>query len=388
MTKFQRILTLLVAAVCGGCTTISLERYTLNQVQSSKEFQIKQVLNALATVAANPDALPSFAVLEDGISRVQDTETLNAITVWTRAVGSFASQNLGVTLSRMPQGQWTVDPVVDDEQLAALRCACQWVLYGPEAACKDRPGLLTDPQQDFSPGPHFGVADRLAHLPPGWLHVGRITEVPAFACSKAHCGNTWVWVMPDGTEGLADFILVLLDIATLDPASGANPPPLLVTLTKTYITHIPDLSEGKGKADDKGKKGKTDDKGKKKKTDGKTEKGKTDDNQKFSVLSCYQEIRMIRPENKRLIEDKILKAVSDQNSKGKVDISWDEWMRYSIPYHGTRANTSPQGGMSLSTPRNRTMLSNYRGFPAQAPPPGGAMSSQKRPSPLLPLSPP
>jgi hypothetical protein len=78
--------------------------------------------------------------------------------------------------------------------------------------------------------------NRLVRLPQGWLHIGRLCDVPLTACYKDHCGDTWVWVMPDGIEGLAGFTLVLQDIATLNvtPSDGSVPPnitpPLLVTL--------------------------------------------------------------------------------------------------------------------------------------------------------------
>jgi len=222
---------LAVATACVGCTTASLERHSLTQIHSTADYRCGAALNCLAAVAADPANLPSFAVLSDGAAKVTDTGTLSSTTTWTRAVGSFAMQTLGVTAIHSPQENWTIDPVADYSQLQAMRAACRWVLYGPEHANGDPPGILNSPTQDPSPGPHFGVADRLARLPAGWLHVGGLKDVPLGACHKGHFDSTWVWVMPDGTEGLADFTLVLHDIATLDPNAGANiAPPLLVIL--------------------------------------------------------------------------------------------------------------------------------------------------------------
>ena len=131
-----------------------------------------------------------------------------------------------------------VDPSAEYTQLEALRSACQWVLYGPERANGDYPGILDSPINNPYPGHHFGVADRLRQLPCGWLHVGRLIEVPLAACYKAHHGDTWVWVDSEGMKGLAEFTLVLLDIATLDLNDGdaSQAPPVLVTLIRQPST--------------------------------------------------------------------------------------------------------------------------------------------------------
>jgi hypothetical protein len=145
-------------------------------------------------------------------------------------------------MTRTPQENWSVSPVADYTQLEAMRCACQWVLTGQDHS--NVAPILADPEdpnnaiENSTPGyhPHFGVAWRLGRLPPGWLHCGRFCEVPYNALYKSHCGDTWVWVLPDGLEGLAGFTLVLQDIATLNVAPTDNSlpanltPPVLVTL--------------------------------------------------------------------------------------------------------------------------------------------------------------
>jgi hypothetical protein len=226
----------LAGVACLGCTTTSLERYTVSQIQSAADYRSEAALRCLAAVAANPGALPAFATLADGATSVKDTATLSATTTWTRAIGGFATQALAPMLGRSPNELWTVDPVADHTRLEAMRCACRWVLYGPERACADCAGILADPVTDHSPGPHFGVAARLERMPAGWLHVGRLKDVPVHARFKAHCGDTWAWVMPDGTAGLAEFVLVLHDIATIDIDFGATvTPPVLVTLSQARL---------------------------------------------------------------------------------------------------------------------------------------------------------
>jgi len=222
-----------VALGCAGCTTTALEQYTLRQIQSSVDYRYQATLNCLAAVADNPDALPSLCLQSSGGTRLTDMESASATTTWNRMVGSFAMQTLGVTLNRSPQEQWTVVPVADYSQMEALRCACLWMLGGPEAIRTSFDGILDSPVANRSPGPHFGVAKRLADIPPGWLCCGGIKDVPACAAYSAHCGRTWVWVMPDGLGGLSQFTLVLLDIATLDVANGVTQAPVLVTLFTT-----------------------------------------------------------------------------------------------------------------------------------------------------------
>src|SRR5579884_1659932 len=237
-------ITLVAAACCAGCTSTSLERYTLDQIRSSGEFRNTEALNCLAAVAADPNALPSMALIADGITHVQDMVSISPTTTWTRAVGSFATQSLGVTTMRSPQGSWDIDPVVDHPRLEALRCACQWVLYGRESLAADSAAILLRPDQDPVARPHFAVAEDLARLPRGWLHVGRLKDVPPAACAAAHCCDVWVWVLPDGMEGLADFTLVLHAIMTLD-ASAIYAPPVVVVLSMDEITKLQDVTDPK-----------------------------------------------------------------------------------------------------------------------------------------------
>jgi len=231
MTKLS-IAVLSALAVSSGCTTLSLERHTETQVHSTAELRNKLVLQCLATVANDRNAVPSFALLGSGTTTVVDTETLNATTTWTRALNSFSSQTLGLTATRAPNEAWTVDPSARPSQLAALHCACLWALCGCQPACAAYGDLLESPTKDHTAAPHFGVADRLRALDqkPGWLGCGPLKCVPACARYTAHSGDTWVWVTSEGLEGLAEFTLVLLDIATIDVDGGATESPVLVTL--------------------------------------------------------------------------------------------------------------------------------------------------------------
>src|ERR1700678_1584279 len=95
-----------------------------------------------------------------------------------------------------------------------MRAAGRWVVYGPEKACSDCPGLLDSPDRvPPGPGRHFDVVERLAALPAGGLHVGCLKDVPWHTRYKAHCDGLWVWVTPEGMAGLAEFTCIIQDIA-------------------------------------------------------------------------------------------------------------------------------------------------------------------------------
>jgi hypothetical protein len=51
--------------------------------------------------------------------------------------------------------------------------------------------------------------------PPGWLHSGGKRDVPHGAAAVAHCGSTYVWVMPEDVGALTQFTYFILNIATV-----------------------------------------------------------------------------------------------------------------------------------------------------------------------------
>ena len=232
---------LLLGSCCVGCTTASLERHTLAQVNTLSELRDNEVLHCLAQVAADPDALPSLAISSDGITRVSDSVTISATTTWTRTLKGFASESLLGNANRSPQGTWTVDTVGDFERLEAMRCACQSALYGKDH-CKGDCEILEDPRQHPNGKPHFGVAERLDRLPAGWVQFGSLKDVPHNACYKGHCGHTSVWVMPEFAEAFAQFELAMFDIALLDYQT-IYLPRLLVTLVRDDVTKLKDVTD-------------------------------------------------------------------------------------------------------------------------------------------------
>ncbi|MGH7169971.1 MAG: hypothetical protein ACRELG_06825 [Gemmataceae bacterium] len=298
------LLLMKVLIVCTGCTTVSLEQYTLNQNRSSGDTRDRLILNCLATVAADPNTSPSFAIYTGGVTTITDSVMLGHTITW-QAV-KYTLEALALTANRQPKGQWTADPVDEYQQIEALHAACLWALFGPDSARTAYDAILGDPKVLLDNKPHFGVEERLNKLPPKWLHVGRHKDVPSCARYKGHCGDTWVWVMPDDSESFAQFTLVFQDIATLDPTIMAAPP-LIVQLTAFELTKLPDTAE----------------------------------NTKSATIATSQ-YRFVKPEHRAEVDA----AISDGIKNGKVNLTRAQWLAYTEPYFGQRDGT---GITSLGT---------------------------------------
>ena len=51
-------------------------------------------------------------------------------------------------------------------------------------------------------------------IPMGWYCVGCKKQVPKNACYVGHYGEMYVWVMPEGVEGLSCFTMTVMELAT------------------------------------------------------------------------------------------------------------------------------------------------------------------------------
>jgi hypothetical protein len=222
-----------MALVCGGCVTAPLERYTLNQSLSTTEMRYQEVMNALAVVAANQGTLPSYSLDTGGVANVSQSVSMQATTTWARAAHNFSQQLFNVLGKHSPDLSWTLDPVAEPVLLTGAWYACRWAIYGPppvgtedyqkqydllrKPEITDIVGCHPEDPNGITRTYHLGVLDDQHPIPSGWLGVGPHHCVPHGACYKAHCGDTYVWIMPEGLQQLSEFTLVLLDIATTDP---------------------------------------------------------------------------------------------------------------------------------------------------------------------------
>jgi hypothetical protein len=155
--------------------------------------------------------------------------------------------------------------------------------------------------------------------------------VPCGACYSEHCDHEAVWVMREGVEGLAQFILVLQDIATLmvAPTDGSRPanitPPVLVTLWEVQRTP---LGAGVELPNQQG--------------------------------LIYRDDRVIKPGRASDVQGKIEYALS-QNKPVTVAIEMDDWMNtYTTPYQGDRTAVKPGANVTKAIPGERTFQGERR----------------------------
>jgi hypothetical protein len=232
---------LLFVPVCAGCTMNSLTRQSVAQSDSAVDVRYQEIMDDLAKVADDPWSLPDYASIFSGTIFVQDQGQIASTTIWPMSAAELiGGQITNPSINRQISQNWTLDPIMVPEKLEAIRAACQWVLYGPGFLSPESMSLLERPQ-DAPRGPdrHFGVKESLQNLEkeaPGWLHWGPVTNVPHCACYKAHCCHTWVWVMPDGMNGLSRFMLLVQNIARIQINSPTlfNPP--LYYTPVTFLT--------------------------------------------------------------------------------------------------------------------------------------------------------
>ncbi len=198
-----------VGVVCSGCTSVALERQTLNQSLSITDTRYQLVLDNLAVIVAEPSMIPSTPLITDGVTMVTDTATVNSNTVWDRVLKGFSKETLTLMGKRSPDLTWTLDTAADERVLSALQSAFLWLLCGPPDPRSYNSHILAE----------FRVFGDLKAMQAGWFHVGERQDVPCDACYKAHCKGRYVWVCHDGLKGLSEFTLVVLDILTTDETS-------------------------------------------------------------------------------------------------------------------------------------------------------------------------
>jgi hypothetical protein len=261
------ILAILCVACSTGCTTGRLRQRTINQGSTLPELQYQQVLDNLARFAARPDSLPWHVNLREGTTQVTDSIS-GGSALDTGPPVTFFPQLLG---SRTAVAQWGMAPVIDATELRLLRIAYRRAVGIPDMPSprfvdemaqelKDQFGsnddLRNESQLFFEyqarahqsareldahvistndaavcaePGPSVDrsplaanvcrkierIQEDLAEIRPGWFHVGCRRDVPKDACYVGRCGDRYVWVSPDGIDGLTEFTLTVLKISSL-----------------------------------------------------------------------------------------------------------------------------------------------------------------------------
>ena len=182
---------LVLPLMFSGCMAKMLEQNTINQASTITDIRFRQVIDNLALIACHPDELPSYAAVGEGTQSFTEQWSCSAATLWTKATfKGFSSETLGLGYEQIIQPAWTLDPIFDQDQLAALHAAFCWVVYGPPPPDSNAKKVL-----DL-----FQVFRDLAKLPRGWLRCGKLGDVPHCAVYKAHNKGNRVWVTPEGMQ--------------------------------------------------------------------------------------------------------------------------------------------------------------------------------------------
>ena len=228
----MRVLSVLILAALSGCTHLQLERVTSKQIATQSDIYYTEVLNGLAMVSKYPGALPPFTLLGTGQIQITDTGS-NTDMVMPNGQGVVGS-SFGLTASRADQLNWTIWPVSDPDRLALMRCVYQLSLGRNPADCDQcydkLRTLLCPPAKPGDAVPTLPPEQCMAcAIPQGWMNVGCRKDVPHNACYVGHYRDTYVWVMPEGLEGLTRMTLTVLDIATVQYGTALSGPPGQIT---------------------------------------------------------------------------------------------------------------------------------------------------------------
>ncbi len=216
----RAVLLLAFLSTLSGCssTHLALRKDTVKTTNTLTELQYQQILDNVARFHCNPDTIPSFAVVSAGTVSVLDTTSAGISPTYSPTL-SNAQQGGGAlpilsllypfSASRALTDNWSLTPVTDADNLRRLRCAYRLLVLGDTAANHD---FCAKQMKDFFAGEAAGLVD---YYPPrGWYCVGGKKDVPKDACYVGCYGCTYVWVTPEGMNGLATFTMGALDLAT------------------------------------------------------------------------------------------------------------------------------------------------------------------------------
>ena len=128
-----------------------------------------------------------------------------------------------LTAQRTVTENWSLTPITDADNLRRLRCAYRLLVMGEETANYE---FCDKQMKEFFAGESAALADYfpLRH----WYSVGYQKDIPKDACYVGSHDCMYVWVTPEGMNGLALFTIGALDLAT-----GKLPTPQQ-TVVSTY----------------------------------------------------------------------------------------------------------------------------------------------------------
>jgi len=226
------MLLVLAAPLLAGCQTHLILRDDAVKLSNTlSDLNYQQTLNNVAMFVHNPSALPSLVAITAGTASVNDQKGYSGNANYAPTL-TFAQQGGGalpiLTLLFNPSVQrsvtenWSMVPIVDTDHLRRIRCAFQLLVQGaPTTDCDHCQARLED--YFLGDAGHWECV-----IPRGWYHTGHKCEVPKDACFIGCYRDTYVWVMPDGLEGLTRFTMTVMDLASGKPHTPTK------TIVKTF----------------------------------------------------------------------------------------------------------------------------------------------------------
>ncbi len=154
------------------------------------DLEYQQVIDNLAKIASNPGYLPYLAVAGQG--SVQVTDNGSSLLGLNGASSMLAPASLNIGATRNVTGTWSLGTVTSPEKIRSMQAIYLHAITGRAAG-----------------DPTFG-----------WLKIGGQGDVPKQASYVGQFATVYVWVMPEGIEGLSDLTLAILDIATSEDTAG------------------------------------------------------------------------------------------------------------------------------------------------------------------------
>jgi hypothetical protein len=202
---------LLASSVASGCANQQLRLSTLRQTSTLPEVQERQVMENFARLTANSGALPYYAIANQGTTTITDEgSSILALTAQRKVFPSF--NPTPYNLSRSVTESWQTVPENNPDRLKAMRAAYLSVVNPNAIEQKDgdllRAAIHGDPSYALSPG---------------WLGTGSWWDVPKHAWLVAHCGSTYVWVIPEYAAEFSRFVLLILHIETVTTGRSGGP---------------------------------------------------------------------------------------------------------------------------------------------------------------------
>lgn len=242
-TPSAMIMVLLVT-LASGCTHRQLTKSTVRTASTIMEIEYRMVLDNLAMFTCRPDSLPWHIKLKDGTVQISDEGTFSADAFTTFGGNRPGLDTFGPEFSRDVSEQWGADAVTDPLEVKTLQDVYRQAIGLPpepdpsfitqakrhqarEASSSNGSDDSESDSEEDSPDSSDGGAGY--EVPIGWFHVGCEEDVPKNACYVGNFEDRYVWVMPEGIQGLSRFTLIILSIVKLEPGEGGPSSGLAVT---------------------------------------------------------------------------------------------------------------------------------------------------------------